>query len=197
MPKPVRRSGLKLMDCQVYLAQFSEFFDGRAELGVSKEMEAHRSACERCRRYSEIVMAGGNLLRALPPMDLPGDFRPRLDHRIFHVEDGTSIAKESMGTGATTVSVLAVAVLVALSAWAPAVNFAEPAVELPAVVVARRPASPFTPARTGPTFPGNLSLFRTTEFQDGIWGDSHELLREYSSILERRRNQALIRVGIE
>ena len=195
MPKPVRRSGLKLMDCQVYLAQFSEFFDGRAELGVSKEMEAHRSACERCRRYSEIVMAGGNLLRALPPRhvereavpqadevaalcDLPGDFRPRLDHRIFHVEDGTSIAKESMGTGATTVSVLAVAVLVALSAWAPAVNFAEPAVELPAVVVARRPASPFTPARTGPTFPGDLSLFRTTEFQDGIWGDPHELLRE-------------------
>ncbi len=169
MPKPVRRSGLKPMDCQLYLAQFSEFFDGRAEPGVSKEMEAHRSACEACRRYSEIVKAGGNLLRALPPLDLPGDFRPRLDHRIFHVEDGASIALEdgdsnatgSMGTGATTVSVLAVAVLVALSAWAPAVHFAEPAVDLPAVVVFQRPAAPFTPARTGPTFPRNLSPFGT------------------------------------
>ncbi|MFH1766273.1 MAG: hypothetical protein ABIF09_18985 [Gemmatimonadota bacterium] len=192
------------MDCQLYLAQFSEFFDGRAEAGVSKEMEAHRSACERCRRYSEIVMAGGNLLRAIPPVDIPGDFRPRLDHRIFHMEDGAVIAEdgasvvtESMGTGATTVSVLAVAVLVALSAWAPAVHFTEPAVELPAVVVAQRPSAPFTPARSSPTFPRNLTLFGTTEFQDGIWGDSHNLLREYSPILERRRNQALIRVGVE
>ncbi len=185
------------MDCQRYLAQFSEFFDGGAEAGVSKEMEAHRSACERCERYSDTLKAGGNLLRALPTLDVPPDFRPRLDHRIFHLEDGASIARESMGTGATTVSVLAVAVLVALSAWAPAVNVVDRAVELPAVVAAEPSSDSFTPARTKPTFARNLSFFGTTEFQDGIWGDSHGLLREYSPILERRRNRALIRVGIE
>jgi hypothetical protein len=184
------------MDCHRYLAQFSEFYDGRAEVGVSQEMEAHRSACERCRRYSDTLEVGGDLLRALPTLDVPPDFRPRLDHRIFHLEDGVSIAREALGTGATTVSVLIVAVLVAFSAWAPAVKVMNPVVELP-VVVAKPPAASFTPARTNPTFPRNLSLFTTTEFQHGIWGDSHDLLREYSPILERRRNQALIRAGIE
>ena len=185
------------MDCQQYLSQFSEFFDGGAEAGVSEEMEAHRSACERCRRYADTLEAGGDLLRALPTLDVSPDFRPRLDHRIFHLEDGAFIARESMGTGATTVSVLGVAVLVALSAWAPAVNFVGRAVELPAVVVAEPPAASFTLTRNNPTFPRNISLFETTEFQDGIWGDSHGLLREYSPILERRRNQALIRAGVE
>ena len=182
------------MDCQQYLARFSEFFDGMAEAGSSEEMEAHRSACDRCRRYSDTVEAGGTLLRALPNLDVPPDFYPRLDHRIFHLEDGASIARESMGTGATTVSVLAVAILVSLSAWAPAVTVANPAVELP-MVVAEPPSASFTPVRNNPTFPRNLSLFGTTEFQDGIWGDSHDLLRKYSPILERRRNQALI--GVE
>jgi hypothetical protein len=185
------------MDCQQYLALVSEFLDGRAEAGVSKEMEAHRLACERCHRYSKTLEAGGDLLRALPTLDVPPDFRPRLDHRIFHLEDGASIARESTGTGATTVSVLAVAVLVALSAWAPAVNVVGQGVQLPPVVVAEPPAASFTPAGANPTFARDLSLFETTEFQDGIWGDSHDLLREYSPILERRRNQALIRVGIE
>ena len=188
---------MELMDCRQYLAHFSEFVDGRAEAEVSREMEAHRSACERCRRYSDTLEAGGVILRALPTLEIPPDFRPRLEHRIFHLEDGASIAREALSTGATTVSVLAVAVLVSFSAWAPAVTVMEMDVELPEVVVAKPPAASFTPARTDPTFPRNLSLFTTTEFQDGIWGNSHDLLREYSPILERRRNQAIIRAGIE
>ena len=62
---------------------------------------------------------------------------------------------------------------------------------------AEPPAAAFTPAEPTPTFPKNLSIFTETEFQDGIWGDSHKLLREYSPILDHRRSQPLIRVGIE
>lgn len=192
----MRRSDLELMDCQEYLSRFSEFFDGRSGSWVTKEMESHRSACEGCGRYSEVLEAGGDLLRALPTLDVPLDFRRRLEHRIFHVEDGASIARQTMGTGATTVSVLAVAGLVALSAWAPSVKFPDPVVELPGVVAAP-PSASFPRQRTLHTFHGNLSLFETTEFQDGIWGDSHNLLREYSPIRERRRSQALSRVGVE
>ena len=184
------------MDCKQYLARFSEFFDGRTSSGLSKEMEAHRAACERCRQYSETLQAGGELLRTLPTLDVPQDFRLRLDHRILHLEDGASMARESMGTGATTISVVAVAVLVALSAWAPAVGVTDSTAVLPTVVVESPPPS-FAPARADPTFPRNRSLFTTTEFQDGIWGNSHDLLREYSPILERRRDQPLVRVGIE
>jgi anti-sigma factor RsiW len=185
------------MDCPQYLAQFSDYFDGRAEVEVSEEMEAHRFACQRCRRYSEVLEAGGKLLRDLPSPEIPPDFQPRLDHRIFHVEDGASIAREAMGTGATTVSVLAVALLVALSAWAPAVTSPERTIELPPVVVAGPPPAAFISTGSHPTFPRNRSFFGNTEFQDGIWGDPHALLREYSPILERRRTQALVRVGVE
>jgi hypothetical protein len=120
-----------------------------------------------------------------------------LDHRIFHLEDGASIARQSLGSGATLVSVIAIAVLVSLSAWAPGVDRPTPTVLLPEVVVAAPPAPVFTPSPASPTFSRNLSLFSTTEFRDGIWGDSHDLLREYSPILDRRREQALVRVGIE
>jgi hypothetical protein len=185
------------MDCRQYLARFSDYFDGQVEAGVADEMETHRSTCERCARYSRTLESGREILRALPSMDVPSDFRPRLDHRIFHLEDGASIARQSLGSGATMVSVLAIAVLTTLSAWAPAVSSSDEAVELPTLVVVEPPAPSFTPVEPNPTFPRNLSIFTTTEFQDGIWGDSHDLLRDYSRILERRRDQAHLRVGIE
>lgn len=185
------------MDCQLYLAKFSEFLDGRTGVEVSREMEAHRSSCQACSRYSEVVETGSRLIRELPSLDVPGDFHPRLDHRIYHLEDGASIARESVGTGATTVSVLAVAALLALSAWAPAAGDSEAAVDLPAVVVGEPSAPTFTPARSNPTFTRQLSLFSTREFNDGIWGDSHTLLREYSPISDRRRDLVQVRTGIE
>jgi hypothetical protein len=107
------------------------------------------------------------------------------------------LSKASMRSGARLGSVLSVAALIAAAAWAPSARQQTPAVELPAVVVAEPPAASFTPIRPAPTFRRNLSIFTTTEFQDGIWGDSHDLLREYSPILEHRRSQPLVRVGIE
>ncbi|MBT8397158.1 MAG: hypothetical protein HKO65_04310 [Gemmatimonadetes bacterium] len=185
------------MDCQKYLARYSEFVDGRVEEAVFKEMNAHRHECERCARYSSTFEAGRKLLQKLDPLDVPPDFRSRLDHRIFHIEDGAPLASSALGSGATLASVLTVAALLAVSAWAPMVGGEQPVVELPAVVVADPPAASFTPTRANPTFPGTRSFFTTTEFQDGIWGDSHDLLREYSPVLDHRRSQTVVRVGIE
>ena len=185
------------MECKEFLARFSDYVDGRAEAGVARAIEAHRDTCQQCRHYSTTLEAGRELLRSLPPLDVPEDFRPRLHHRILHVEDGRSIQRQSSNSGATIASVLAVATLVATAAWAPVLGHGSPTVDLPPVVVEAPPEATFTPPRSTPTFPGNMSLFSTTEFQDGIWGDPHDLLREYSPILERRREQALIRVGIE
>lgn len=185
------------MDCPQFLVQFSEFLDGRAEAQVSEEMEAHRSSCGRCRRYLRTIETGREVLRSLPALEVPPDFRPRLDHIIFHLEDGTAIARQSLGSGATMIAVLAVAALVVVSAWAPGVNRGDPSFELPPVLVAEPPPASFTPAAGTPTFSRNLSIFTTTEFRDGIWDDSHDLLREYSPILDRRRDQLLSRVGIE
>ena len=183
------------MDCKEYLARFSEFYDNRAEPGASREMEAHRAGCSGCRKYSKTLESGTEILRALPPLEIPVDFRPRLDHRIYHLEDGASIARESLGTGATSVSVLAIAILVALSAWSPVMSVTAPAPELPPVVVVDPPPPTFTPGPTSPTFSRNLSLFSGTEYQNAVWGSSHEVLFEYSPIADRRRNQAAMRLG--
>jgi hypothetical protein len=185
------------MDCQEYLLRFSEYLDGRTEEAVSKEIEVHRSGCERCDRYSRTFEAGRKILLSLDSLDVPVDFRPRLNHRIYHLEDGASIARQSLRSGATMVSVLTMAVLVAVSAWAPAIGLPERVVELPAVVVAAPSPPSFTQEPVRPTFPRNLSIFTTAEFQDGIWGNTHDLLREYSPILDRRRDQGMVRVGIE
>ena len=183
------------MDCKEYLARFSEFYDQRTDAAVSQEMEAHRAGCLGCGRYSETLESGTQILRALPPLEIAVDFRPRLDHRIYHLEDGASIARESLGTGATSVSVLAIAILVALSAWSPVVTVTTAAPELPAVVVAEPPTPAFTLGSTTPTFSKSLSLFSDPEFQDAVWGSSHQVLFEYSPISDRRRNQAAMRLG--
>jgi len=183
------------MDCNEYLARFSEFYDDRADAGACREMETHRAGCPKCCAYFKTLESGTEILRALTPLEIPVDFRPRLDHRIYHLEDGASIARESLGTGATSVSVLAIAILVALSAWSPVMRVSAPAPELPPVVVVDPPPPTFTPGLTSPTFSRNLSLFSDTEFQDAVWGSSHEVLFEYSPISDRRRNQAATRLG--
>jgi len=192
-----RRSRWAQMDCQEYLLRFSDHLDGRTAGDESERIEMHRSECDRCSRYSQTLEAGRSLLQTMPDLDVPPDFRARLNHRIFHLEDGAQIARESSGSAATMASVFTMALLLAVSAWAPALGSIQPSVELPAVVVGEPPTPDFTLVPYTPTFPRDLSIFTTTEFQDGIWGDSHDLLREYAPILDRRRPSAHVRVGIE
>jgi hypothetical protein len=161
-------------------------------------MELHRSTCEQCRNYSSALEAGRELLRSLPEIDVPPDFHLRLEDQIRRLSSGPAgiSSNGSLGSGARGFAVLAVAGLMILAAWAPTLSSAGDAVDLPPVVV-ESPSPSFTPPERNPTFPRNLSIFTTTEFQEGIWGDSHDLLREYSPIMERRRDTAVIRVGIE
>jgi hypothetical protein len=133
----------------------------------------------------------------LPVLDVPDDFKPRLSHRIFHIEDGANIAKETLGSGATTLSIMAVAVLLAFTAWTPRAGETVPSLELPPIVVAGPPARSFTPGPPRSTFSRSPSFFTTADFQDGPWGDTHQLLFEYSTLSGRRRGPALSRVGIQ
>jgi len=188
---------VRLMDCQQYMARLSDVIDGRADSDVVVEMAAHRAECSRCRGYSRTLEAGRELLRGLPALEVPDDFKPRLDHRILHEEDGGAISRTGLSTGASLTAIMSVAVLVAAAAWAPSLASRTPSVDLPPVVVAGPSSPAFTSRNPPPTFRKTLSIFSTTEFQEGIWGNPHVLLREYSPILDRRRNQPLVRTGIE
>jgi len=185
------------MECSEFLALSSEFRDGRVRADVAGEVEAHLASCPVCRRYGVALEQGVDLLRALPEMDVPDDFKARLTHRIYHVEDGSRIAQETLGSGATTLSVLAVAVVLAFAAWTPRAGFRGPSLELPAVVVTAPPQRTFTPEHRRSTFPRGPSIFTTAEFEDGPWGDTHRLLFEYSSLSARRRSAILSGVGIQ
>jgi hypothetical protein len=192
------RSFVRPMECMEYLARFSEFIDGRTEAPVTQEMDLHRSRCEQCMKYSRTLEAGRELLRSLPDIEVPSDFNLRLENQIQSLSAGTGTptSNGSLGSGAKGFAVLAVAGLMILAAWAPTLGPSGEGVDLPPVVVESPPPS-FTQTERNPTFPKNLSIFTETEFQDGIWGDSHDLLREYSPIMDRRRHPAAIRVGIE
>jgi hypothetical protein len=163
------------------------------------EMEDHLRGCPACRRYRRAVEAGIRLVRALPPLEISHDFRPRLNHRIYHLEDGASIARETLGSGATTVAVLAVAALLAVAAWTPTLRGMGPTQgqETPLALEPVPEPPVFTPPSEGSTFPRRLSPFTADNFQDGLWGDTHQLLFEFSSLSQRRRTTDLVRVGVE
>lgn len=185
------------MECSEFLALSSDFRDGRIGRDRLGEMEAHLAVCGRCRRFHSALETGVDVLRRLPDLDVSEDFRDRLTHRIYHIEDGPSIARESLGSGATTLAVLAVALLLGFAAWAPRAEGGRQALELPAVVVSPPTDRTFTAGRRPSTFQRGFSVFTTAEFQDGPWGDTHRLLFEYSSLSERRRSAALSEVGIQ
>jgi hypothetical protein len=185
------------MQCSEFLILSSEFRDGRSGGSLEGEWEAHLAACPRCRRYQDALEKGVDLLRSLPSLDVPDDFQPRLSHRIYHIEDGASIARETLGSGATTLSVVGVAVLLAFAAWTPRAGIVGPSLELPAVVVDTPPARSFTPGPRRSTFPRSSSFFTTADFQDGPWGDTHQVLFEYSSLSGRHRNPAISRMGVQ
>ena len=185
------------MDCSEYLALASEFRDGRVREHLVNGIQAHLDSCPLCNRHRSTLERGVDLLRALPGLEIPGDFHGRLAHRIYHLEDGASIARETVGSGATTVSVLAVAVLIALAAWTPRASMDGPRIELPAVIVAAPSATSFPRGFQRSTFSGRLSAFTTADFQDGPWGDTHQVLFQYSSLSERRRHGAPAGLGTQ
>lgn len=185
------------MDCSEFLDLSSEFRDRQTREVETRDVEAHLASCPRCREYRDALEKGVGFLRSIPPLDVPEDFLPRLNHRIYHVEDGASLARETIGSGATTLAVLTVALLLAVAAWSPRAGNRGSTLELPTVVVGAPRARTFTLVGQGPTFPGDPSFFTTADFQDGPWGDTHRLLFEYSSLSERRRGLALTRVGVQ
>lgn len=185
------------MQCSEFQVLSFEARDGRIDGNREGELEIHLAACPRCRRFQDALEKGVELLRSLPSLDVPDDFRPRLSHRIYHIEDGASIARETLGSGATTLSVVGVAILLAFAAWTPRTGIGGTSLELPAVVVDQPPARSFTPSHRRPTFPRRPSFFTTADFQDGPWGDAHRVLFQYSSLSGRYRNPSLSRMGIQ
>ena len=125
------------MTCSEFQHRFSDYYDGTAEPSFLEEADAHLGMCPGCRRYHEVLVRGSEILRAAPPLAVPADFLPQLQHRIYHLEDGPALSgRGTVGSATTVTTALAIAMLIALAAWSPVLVRA-PEVELATIVVDR------------------------------------------------------------
>jgi anti-sigma factor RsiW len=141
------------MTCSEFLQGFSEFYDAVGSSPTRRRAEEHLVQCPECRRYVEIVDRGRELLRSCPPVPVSGDFRDRLQHRLYHVDDGEALDRIGSASGTTALTALGMAIVLVFAAWAPTLLSLRPEVELTPIVVSR-PAPRTLGLRTPP-----ISLF--------------------------------------
>ena len=173
------------MNCSEFLSQFSEFYDSPRGAPIRQDAEAHMAGCAKCARYREVVARSVALLHEMPRAELNESFRMRLQHRLFHLDDGGSGAQPGRGSAIPVVTVLGMAVLLTAVAWSPRIASGVPEVDLPAIIVSGPPLiDPLLELDAfGPT-PVSSDLF-----SGGLWSDANDLLYEYSPMSERYRGQ--------
>jgi len=182
------------MNCREFIARFSEYYDGTGPKDFLREARRHEGSCERCGRYRHVVEKGAALLKDLPGVDLEEDFTPRLQHRLYHVDEELAQGRQG-SSGTTALTALGMAIVVTVVAWSPALRH-EPVVELDPIEVTE------PPLQTRPTnaLPTGLLLHppQSRQLRTTLWDDAHALLYEYSPVRRRYRQQASLRpTGLE
>lgn len=177
------------MTCTEFVEFFSDYYDGTAPEARLREAEDHLTGCPGCRRYRDVLARGGDVLRTLPPPAVREDFIPRLQHRLFHVDEEEEVRRHT-NSGATALSVLGVAIALTAVAWSPAFRPGEPVVELAPIVVSHPPIPHVLPV----AFTA-LSTRRPAPQQDrtALWDDAHALLFEYSRLARRYGHGSALR----
>lgn len=188
------------MECSEFLQRFSEYHDGSLDEESANRFDGHLQGCPSCRRYQEVVAKGGELFRSLDPVEVPEDFRPRLQHRIYHVEDDDVLHGAGGSSGVPAATALGMAVLLALVAWSPSLRAPEPEVELAPITAAqpterepRRAVSLERPLVLQP-----VERVRFVGDDRELWARSHELLFQFSSLYQGQRSSSVLRrVGVD
>ena len=173
------------MHCSEFLGRFSEFFDAPHSAPVRQQAEAHLAECAECARYQEVVSRSVALLQVLPKVEMTESFRPRLQHRLLHLDDGCSVTRTGKGSATPAMTVVGMAILLTAAAWSPTIGSGIPELDLPAIVVSGPPMLDplLEPDAFGPT-PVSSGLF-----SGGLWSDAENLLFEYSPMSERNRER--------
>ncbi len=77
------------MECREVLARYSDFLDGGLRGEKREEVTKHLERCDRCRSYQKILSEGLLAFREMPKPRLTDDFYLRLQHRLFHLKEGS------------------------------------------------------------------------------------------------------------
>lgn len=189
------------MTCSEFVARLSEYLDGGASPEDLREAEKHLSACSSCRRYRDVVERGVELLRTLPLPEVPEDFGPRLQHRLYHV-DAESVLGGPASSAAPGMTVLGMALLLAAVAWVPTLRPTAPEVELPVIEVSRPPISLRYRTRLAYPFRVDQESYGLGEMPHlvrpvDLWKDPPGRLFQYSILSTRVQRSSLQRTGVE
>ncbi|HLU24740.1 MAG TPA: zf-HC2 domain-containing protein [Longimicrobiales bacterium] len=125
------------MTCQEFLARYSDYLDEQLEPLEAALCRAHMERCPSCARYDRVLRRGLALVRELPQIEPSSDFMPRLQHRLYHVDDDLEMGRRA--SGASAMVTLAIAGMLAAVAWSPLIRTEPVTVEL-APMEARAPA---------------------------------------------------------
>ena len=183
------------MTCSDFIERFTDFLYGEGPEGFRLDAKAHLESCSECTRYHQVMMQGGAVLRSLPQAQVPEDFQPRLQHRLYHVDDEVALNAHT-ASGTTALTVLGMSMLLTALAWSPALRPMAPVVELPPIVVSEPPqrlrpvnALSVRPAIRQPSF---------GERRTDLWDDAQSLLYEYSPLQQRYLERGpLRRAGLD
>jgi hypothetical protein len=119
--------------CQTFLEDHAAYIDECLNDDEAAMHEAHAAECPSCARYARVLSRGLELVRAIPDVEPSAHFEQRLQHRIFHIEDGAAIERSSMRSGAGLVA----AAMITMIAWSPMLLRSRSHVETRSVFAAR------------------------------------------------------------
>ena len=99
-------------DCDRFIQEYSEYRDGVLTPDREAEFREHVAACPCCARYDRVLRAAGDLLAQLPSAEPHDDFMPRLQHRLYNIDEGLGDMPAHRFAGAAAlVGVAAVGIL--------------------------------------------------------------------------------------
>jgi anti-sigma factor RsiW len=183
------------MTCSEFVERFTDFLDNEGSEDFRLAATSHVEACPACRRYGDVMTRGRELLRGLPREEVPEDFTPRLQHRLYHVDDEAALSAHT-ASASTALTVLAMSLFLTALAWSPALRQGAPVVELPPIVVSDPPPR-LRPVSTMPIVVPALRPI-LSDNEAGLWDDAQSLLYEYSPLQQRYRSaNPLRRAGLD
>lgn len=154
-----------MLDCSQFLEGYSAYRDGELDNHLRAQFEAHRATCARCARYDWVISEGVRLYRRSPELSPSEDFLPRLQHRLYHVEDERRLRRPH-GSGVQVAVTLAIAATIAAVAWVPATRSSPEMLQLPPIA-ARAPTPP--PPPTTPSVFRSGSIFVPAASEAPSW----------------------------
>ena len=122
-----------MMVCKDFLDRYTEYRDGLLSADESARFDQHLEDCESCRRYESVLARGLTLWRALPTAATSPDFMPRLQHRLYHLDDAGKFSPRQHLGSAALIAVASVGLLAVT--WLPFATRMSVEVELPPVAV--------------------------------------------------------------